>query len=71
MITGKTPRVIRADKVVAKLQDILGKALQDSPADRVQTAQHRPDPRSCDSRVRLERSGVDNTKNDKTLIHRH
>ena len=38
MVTGKSPRVIRLSELPGSLTDVLGKVLEDAPADRYQTA---------------------------------
>jgi WD40 repeat protein/predicted Ser/Thr protein kinase len=38
MITGKSPKIIKFNDVPQALQDVLGKALEDAPGDRYQTA---------------------------------
>jgi tetratricopeptide (TPR) repeat protein len=38
MVTGRSPRIIKFNNVPQSLQDVLGKALEDEPADRYQTA---------------------------------
>jgi len=39
MATGRNPRVIRLNELSGDLQEVLGKALEDSPSDRYQTAE--------------------------------